>query len=59
VYRVLVLMLVPLQSLKSLGVSYVVAPYEADAQIAYLARRGDVHVVITEDSDLLAYACPR
>lgn len=27
--------------------------------MAYLARRGDVHAVITEDSDLLAYACPR
>lgn len=27
--------------------------------MAYLARRGDVHAVVTEDSDLLAYACPR
>lgn len=35
------------------------APYEADAQMAYLARRGDVHAVITEDSDLLTYGCPR
>jgi hypothetical protein len=36
-----------------------VAPYEADAQMAYLARNGAVHAVITEDSDLLAYGCPR
>ena len=27
--------------------------------MAYLARRGDVDLVVTEDSDLLAYACPR
>lgn len=38
---------------------YLVAPYEADAQMAYLARSGAVHAVITEDSDLVAYACPR
>ena len=35
------------------------APYEADAQMAYLAINGDVHAVITEDSDLLVYGCPR
>ena len=38
---------------------YLVAPYEADAQMAYLAINGDVHAVITEDSDLLVYGCPR
>lgn len=31
------------------------APYEADAQLAYLSRAGIVDVVITEDSDLLAF----
>lgn len=36
-----------------------VAPYEADAQMSYLALRGDVHAVLTEDSDMLAYGCPR
>ena len=36
-----------------------VAPYEADAQMAQLAHAGIVDVVITEDSDLLAYGCPR
>ena len=40
-------------------VLFLVAPYEADAQMAYLARRGDVACVITEDSDLLAYGAPR
>ncbi|CAI5500466.1 unnamed protein product [Closterium sp. Naga37s-1] len=40
-------------------VEYVVAPYEADAQMAYLCTSGLVHAVITEDSDLIAYSCPR
>ena len=40
-------------------VEFVVAPYEADAQMAFLARTGYVHAVITEDSDLVAYQCPR
>lgn len=46
-------------ALSEIGVSFLVAPYEADAQMAYLARRGDVGAVVTEDSDLLAYACPK
>jgi hypothetical protein len=41
------------------GVQYVVAPYEADAQMAYLAIHGHVDVIITEDSDLIAYGCPQ
>lgn len=48
----------PAQALKLRGVEYLVAPYEADAQMAYLALNGLVDVVITEDSDLLAYGCP-
>lgn len=38
------------------------APYEADAQLAYLSNlepeKGGVAAVITEDSDLIAYSCP-
>lgn len=38
-----------------------VAPYEADAQLAYLATldadQGGIAAVITEDSDLIAYGC--
>ncbi len=37
----------------------IVAPYEADAQMAFLAKSRSVHAVITEDSDLLTYGCPR
>ena len=46
------------QELQRRGIQYVVAPYEADAQCAYLAHQGIVDVVLTEDSDLLAYGCP-
>ena len=37
--------------------SYVVAPYEADAQMAYLERIGLVSAILTEDSDLLVFGC--
>ena len=58
-----------LEGLRAEGFQYIVAPYEADAQLAYLAtNRGlvdpksgkglGVAAVITEDSDLLAYGCP-
>lgn len=36
---------------------YVVAPYEADAQIAYLVKHCYANIAISEDSDLLAYGC--
>ena len=47
------------QALKAANVEFVVAPYEADAQMAHLALTGQVQGVITEDSDLLAYGCPK
>lgn len=37
----------------------IVAPNEADAQLAYLCRSGIVDFVISEDSDLLAFGTPR
>jgi len=43
--------------LKQLGIKYVVAPYEADAQLAYLFQQGKVSAVISEDSDLLTFGC--
>lgn len=46
-------------ALQAAGVEYVVAPYEADAQMAYMARRHLVHAVLSEDSDMLTYGCPR
>ena len=41
--------------LKQSNVEYYVAPYEADAQLAYLYLTGRAQVVITEDSDLLIF----
>lgn len=48
-----------IKHLRVLEVAFVVAPYEADSQLAYLARTGRVDVCITEDADLLAFGCPR
>lgn len=44
--------------MKQHNIQSVVAPYEADAQLAFLALNNHIDVVITEDSDLLAYGCP-
>jgi exonuclease 1 len=44
-----------IQELKRVGVKYVVAPYEADAQLAYLERTGVINGIISEDSDLLVF----
>ena len=41
------------------GVDCIVAPYEADAQLAFLNKSGIAQVVITEDSDLLLFGCDR
>lgn len=35
------------------------APYEADAQMTFLAVSKQVDAVITEDSDLIPFGCPR
>lgn len=39
------------------NVDIVVAPYEADAQLAYLMESKLVDAVITEDSDLIVFGC--
>ncbi|XP_004691109.1 PREDICTED: exonuclease 1 [Condylura cristata] len=48
-----------IKAARSHGVDCLVAPYEADAQLAYLNKAGVVQAVITEDSDLLAFGCKR
>lgn len=47
------------QAARARGVDCIVAPYEADAQLAYLTKSGLAHAVITEDSDLLAFGCKK
>lgn len=48
-----------IQALKAAQIEYVVAPYEADAQLAYLEMKGIVDGIVTEDSDLLVFGCKR
>jgi 5'-3' exonuclease len=38
-----------------MNVSFVVAPYEADSQLAFMFNEGIIDFVITEDSDLLVF----
>jgi len=47
------------QAIRPMGVEVIVAPYEADAQLAYLSRNNLIDFVISEDSDLLVYGCSR
>jgi len=42
-----------------LNIEFVVSPYEADAQMAYMVREGIADFAISEDSDLIAYGCPK
>ncbi|KAF4715418.1 Rad2 nuclease [Perkinsus olseni] len=44
-------------ALQALGVEFIVAAYEADAQLGYMYSAGLVDAVISEDSDVLAYGC--
>nr|CAG8475644.1 1840_t:CDS:10 [Entrophospora candida] len=44
-------------ALRNAKVDYVVAPYEADAQLAYLEKKKKISAIITEDSDLLVFGC--
>eukprot|EP00916_Digyalum_oweni_P017142 GHVL01028043.1.p1 GENE.GHVL01028043.1~~GHVL01028043.1.p1 ORF type:complete len:736 (-),score=186.44 GHVL01028043.1:797-2794(-) len=48
-----------IEALQSMSIRILVAPYEADAQLAYLCRMNVVDLVISEDSDLIAYGCPK
>eukprot|EP00984_Skeletonema_dohrnii_P001549 scaffold486_cov148-Skeletonema_dohrnii-CCMP3373.AAC.30 len=48
-----------IKACKQAGIAFLVAPYEADAQMARMAHTGMVDLVITEDSDTLVYGCPR
>jgi len=45
-----------LQVLRRERVEFVVAPYEADAQLVHLVKTRRAHAVLTEDSDLVTYA---
>ena len=38
-------------------IDYVVAPFEADSELAFLMQNKYIDAVVTEDSDLLAFGC--
>lgn len=48
-----------IEELKKANIQYVVAPYEADAQLAYLESKGIIDGIISEDSDLLVFGAKR
>ncbi len=48
-----------IDELKKIGVQFVVAPYEADAQLVYLERKGIIQGMLSEDSDLLVFGAKR
>ncbi|KAI8815068.1 PIN domain-like protein [Cladochytrium replicatum] len=46
-----------IKELRRANVEFVVSPYEADAQLAFLIKNGHIDAVMTEDSDLLVFGC--
>jgi exonuclease 1 len=48
-----------IEDLKKANVPYVVAPYEADAQLVYLERQEFISAIVSEDSDLLVFGAKR
>ena len=46
-----------IDALRKRGTDFMVAPYEADGQLAYLNQHRYIDAVVTEDSDLLAFGC--
>ena len=48
-----------MRAARNMGVDCIVAPYEADAQLAFFSKYGHVDAVVTEDSDLLCFGCKR
>lgn len=48
-----------IEELRRQNIDYLVAPYEADAQLAFLNLNGFVDLVISEDSDLMLFGCDK
>jgi 5'-3' exonuclease len=48
-----------LNELRSHSIPFLIAPYEADGQLAYLSNSGMVDAIITEDSDLICLGVER
>jgi exonuclease-1 len=48
-----------IDALVASGVEHMVAPFEADSQLAYMSQQGEVEYIISEDSDMLVYGCEK
>ena len=48
-----------IEALKKLDVRYIVAPFEADAQLVYLEEKGIINGILSEDSDMLVFGAKR
>lgn len=48
-----------IEELKKMNVQYLVAPYEADAQLVYLEQQGIINGILSEDSDMLVFGAKR
>lgn len=48
-----------LESIFGERLAFLVAPYEADSQLAYLSKVGLADIIVTEDSDLLVFGAAR
>ena len=46
-----------IEAARARGVDCIVAPYEADAQLAFFSKMQIAQAIITEDSDLLCFGC--
>ncbi|GFS88349.1 exonuclease 1 [Nephila pilipes] len=46
-----------IEACKQKHIDCIIAPYEADAQLAYLNKIGMAQLIITEDSDLILFGC--
>ena len=44
-----------IDALRENDIPFMVAPYESDGQLAFLSNQGYIDLIITEDSDLIAY----
>jgi 5'-3' exonuclease len=44
-----------IHALRQVEIAFMVAPYEADSQLAYLSHQQYIDLIITEDSDLVAH----
>jgi exonuclease-1 len=39
------------------NIKFIVAPFEADSQLAYMYHSKQIDYIMSEDSDLVAYGC--